>query len=45
MSLPTPSGTATPASGTTSVNTQDLLAQILKLTSAEQKQVLAHLKK
>jgi hypothetical protein len=44
MSLPAPASAAAPAA-TSSVNTQDLLAQIMKLTSAEQKQVLAHLKK
>ena len=43
MSLPAPAGAASEA--TAAVNTQDLLAQIMKLTPAEQKQVLAHLKK
>jgi hypothetical protein len=45
MSLPAPNGLTPAASGPTSVNTQDLLAQIMKLTKAEQQQVLAHLKK
>jgi hypothetical protein len=44
MSLPAPASAAAPTA-TSSVNTQDLLAQIMKLTPAEQKQVLAHLKK
>lgn len=34
-----------PAATAPVVNTKDLLAQILKLTPAEQQQVLAHLKK
>jgi hypothetical protein len=45
MSLPVPAGSAPTASSTTVVNTKDLLAQIMKLTNAEQQQVLAHLKK
>ena len=45
MSLPAPSGVAPARVGTTVVNTKDLLAQIMKLTKAEQQQVLAHLKK
>lgn len=45
MSLPAPAGaTATPAAAS-SVNTQDLLAQIMKLSVADQQAVLAHLKK
>lgn len=44
MSLPAPASAAAPTA-TSLVNTQDLLAQIMKLTPAEQKQVLAHLKK
>jgi hypothetical protein len=35
----------TPAASASEVNTQDLLAQILKLAPTEQQQVLAHLKK
>jgi hypothetical protein len=45
MSLPAPSSSTPAASGSTVVNTKDLLAQIMKLTKAEQQQVLAHLKK
>jgi hypothetical protein len=44
MSLPAPAGAATPAE-TTPVNTADILAQILKLDPAQQKEVLAYLKK
>ena len=47
MSLPAPAGTASPAAAAAAqpVNTQDLLAQIMKLSPDEQQQVLAHLKK
>jgi len=45
MSLPAPTGSAPAGSEPASVNTQDLLAQIIKLTPAEQQQVLAYLKK
>jgi hypothetical protein len=45
MSLPAPAGAVEPTMDTTTVNTQDLLTQILKLSAAEQQQVLASLKK
>jgi hypothetical protein len=45
MGLPEPSGGTPATGGTTSVNTQDLLAQIMTLTPAEQQQVLAYLQK
>lgn len=45
MSLPAPAGTTAAPAATASVNTQDILAQIMKLAPAEQKQVLAYLKK
>jgi hypothetical protein len=45
MGLPEPSGGTPATGGTTSVNTQDLLAQIMALTPAEQQQVLAYLQK
>jgi hypothetical protein len=44
MSLPAPASAAAPADAS-SVNTQDLLAQIMQLSPKEQQQVLAHLKK
>ena len=44
MSLPAPAGAVTPGK-TTPVNTADILAQILKLDPAQQKEVLAYLKK
>lgn len=45
MGLPAPAGAASATVGNNSVNTQDLLAQIMSLTPAEQKQVLAYLQK
>jgi len=45
MSLPAPGQAATSAPTGIAVNTKDILAQILKLTLEQQKQVLAHLKK
>jgi len=48
MSLPAPAGSVEPTLDTpaaSGVNTADMLAQILKLTPAEQQQVLAYLKK
>jgi hypothetical protein len=45
MSLPTPAGAVEPTMDAAKVNIQDLLAQILKLSAAEQQQVLASLKK
>lgn len=48
MSLPAPTGTTPAPSGSATpamVNTSEILAQIMKLAPAEQKQVLAYLKK
>ncbi len=45
MELPAPAGTTSALAGDNTVNTQDLLAQIMALTPAEQQQVLAYLQK
>lgn len=45
MGLPAPAGTTSVPAGDNPVNIQDLLAQIMALTPAEQKQVLAYLQK
>lgn len=49
LNIPAPAGKVEPAldqpAAASAVNTKDMLAQIMKLTPAEQQQVLAHLKK
>ena len=48
MGIAAPAGKVEPAldqPAAAGVNTKDILAQIMKLTPAEQQQVLAHLKK